>query len=245
VISINFKDKLELKQYVLSKGCYSFDENLKIYKSFFEPAYNTFQSLRKKRSFSKSKILDVGCHYGHFLIHFSNESLGVDIQDHTVKFAKSLRVNAIECNIEDYIPVGNESYEMIFASQVLEHMVSPHKLMREFHRILVHNGVAVISVPNIDAVTLSSHPGWKFSEHIYAFNAKSLSFLCERSGFKVLERFHLCSKLDSKTFRVLNPFLLRYGSMFFIIVQKSDNFQYSSKRLDCFFPSWIAKGDKQ
>ena len=237
---MNFTSEAELKKYVLSKGCYSSEENQRIYCSFYKPASQLFQAVSKICDFSEKKVLDIGSFYGEFLIRFPKESLGVEISDSALNFSKSLGLKTIKCNVENNIPVENKSYDVVFACHILEHLVSPHKLLRESHRILKSQGLAIISVPNMDALSLSKSPGYRFSEHLYAFNVKSLSFLCERAGFKVTNIFHPSMRFNVPKFflQPVQKTLARYGA-FFLIAQKVDSFEYSQKRMDYFFPSWM------
>ena len=45
-------------------------------------------------------------------------------------------------------PFKNKSFKVIICSEVIEHVVNPEKLLREFRRILITRGVLVITTPN-------------------------------------------------------------------------------------------------
>ena len=56
----------------------------------------------------------------------------------------------ITCDLNDGIPLPDNSVGVLNASHVLEHLKDPIKSMREIHRVLVHGGWAMIEVPSTD-----------------------------------------------------------------------------------------------
>ena len=56
----------------------------------------------------------------------------------------------INCNLNEGIPLDDNSVGVLNASHVLEHLKDPIKSMREIHRVLVHGGWAMIEVPSTD-----------------------------------------------------------------------------------------------
>lgn len=56
----------------------------------------------------------------------------------------------ITCDLNDGIPLPDNSVGVLNASHVLEHLRDPVKSMREIHRVLAHGGWAMIEVPSTD-----------------------------------------------------------------------------------------------
>jgi len=56
----------------------------------------------------------------------------------------------INCNLNEGIPLDDNSVGVLNASHVLEHLKDPIKSMREIHRVLAHGGWAMIEVPSTD-----------------------------------------------------------------------------------------------
>ena len=56
----------------------------------------------------------------------------------------------ITCDLNEGIPLPDNSVGVINASHVLEHLRDPIKSMREIHRVLAHGGWAMIEVPSTD-----------------------------------------------------------------------------------------------
>ena len=45
------------------------------------------------------------------------------------------------------LPFGDQTYDFVFASHVLEHIPNDRKALQEIRRILKHNGIAILPVP--------------------------------------------------------------------------------------------------
>lgn len=56
----------------------------------------------------------------------------------------------IECDLNEGIPMEDNSCYVVNASHVIEHLRDPIKTMREIHRVLAHGGWAFIEVPSTD-----------------------------------------------------------------------------------------------
>lgn len=235
---MNFESEDQLKEFVLDKGCFDETENLRIYRKFFAGSMNRIRRLSSFFNFEGAEVLDVGCSYGQFIIHFPQGSAGVEIHPRMMEFARSLGLEVVSANIEDHIPFDNLSFDVIHCNAVLEHMVSPHKLLLEFHRILKSQGKLIIGVPNMDVI---GYKGWKASEHLYAYNKKSLLFLLERSGFKVIKIWRRSLGLKVITPLIPEKIELKFTSNLKVVAEQIPNFTYPEKRLEIFTPSWMKK----
>lgn len=154
-----------------------------------------------------------------------------------IQFARSLGLKVISANVEEYIPIENSMFDMVHCRDLLEHMIAPHKVLREFYRILRDNGELVISVPNMDSPVLS---GWKETQHLYSYNKKALVFLLERSGFRVLKAFVMGPRLPKvANFLIYEKVLLGWIGNINVVARKITGFRYPEKRLDIYTPSWM------
>ncbi len=235
---MEFKSKEELKSFILGNGCFDEKENLRIYHKFFRGSSYIQCFFCLVDEFQRKRVLDVGCSYGHFLIHFPQGSAGVEINPRMIEFARGLGLEAISANIEDCIPVESSSFDIVFCNAVLEHMVSPHKLLLELHRILKPAGNLIVGVPNMDAM---GYGGWKALEHLYAYNKKSLIFLLERSGFKRIKVYGntLFWLLSHINYRIYEKLPLKFSPNLIAVAGKDPEFKYPDKRLEIFRPSWL------
>jgi glycosyltransferase involved in cell wall biosynthesis len=56
----------------------------------------------------------------------------------------------IICDLNDGIPMPDNSCYVVNASHIIEHLKDPYKTMKEIHRVLAHGGWAFIQVPSTD-----------------------------------------------------------------------------------------------
>ena len=56
----------------------------------------------------------------------------------------------ITCDLNEGIPLQDNSVGILNASHVIEHLRDPIKTMREIHRVLAHGGWVMIEVPSTD-----------------------------------------------------------------------------------------------
>jgi glycosyltransferase involved in cell wall biosynthesis len=74
----------------------------------------------------------------------------------------------ILCDLNDGIPLEDNSVGVINASHVIEHLKDPIKTMREIHRVLVDGGWAFIQVPSTDG-----RGAWQDPTHVSFWNKHS------------------------------------------------------------------------
>ena len=91
-----------VKEIVLTKGLFDQKENERIYYKFFhnwvkgnDYIYNRFKVN------SGQKILDIGSNYGHNLIHFSSDSVGIEFEKRLADFSRALGLKVIQKNAEE------------------------------------------------------------------------------------------------------------------------------------------------
>jgi SAM-dependent methyltransferase len=87
------------------------------------------------------RIIDVGCGSQPYRTYFPHATAytGCDVT------ADRSRVDFV-CPA-DRIPVEAQAFDSVICTEVLEHVPNPLSVMREFHRILVHDGRVLITVP--------------------------------------------------------------------------------------------------
>lgn len=77
----------------------------------------------------------------------------------------------------DSMPFRNESFNLIFAGEVIEHLSHPSRAIRDWERVLKRNGTLILSTPNgILVGTKENNPGHKFAFSLNGLKA-SLGFL--------------------------------------------------------------------
>ena len=212
----NISSANDLREYILDKGCYSREENTRIYDKWFAPSPRyLFRAVNEAYHLTERTLCDVGCGYGMNLLYTRPGSFGIEIEKYENEFTRSLGLTVYNRNIIEDDLSDLPKVEAIWCSAVLEHVDSPHIFLRKLHGLLESKGLIVIFVPTIPIVpTLMSLPwiGYYFSGHLYpdhinAFTPETLRFFCERAGFETLD----VSPFYHFPFNVFNhlPFFMR------------------------------------
>jgi SAM-dependent methyltransferase len=97
---------------------------------------------------SQIRILDVGCGTGANLEMLANfgASEGVDVSDDALEFcrAKGLQVHK---GLAEKLPFEDESFDVVTALDVVEHLDDDVAGLKEMHRVLKRGGKTLIFVP--------------------------------------------------------------------------------------------------
>ena len=152
------------------------------------------------RGAGRGRLLDVGCGEGFALAHFLRagwEVEGLDYSSADVKAMNPGCENALHCGdvmelMEEKYSRG-ETYDLIWITNVLEHLPDPPAMMRIMRSLVGNGGLAVITVPNdfsalqkriIDAGQVE-HPYWvAIPDHLAYFDRDSLLALAQDTGWR-------------------------------------------------------------
>jgi SAM-dependent methyltransferase len=186
----------DVRDLVLTRGCFDRDENLRIYEKWFRgaPRY-LFRALDRKYGLTRMRLCDVGCSYGMNLLHCADGSYGIEIDEREARFAQGLGLpvhhrDALRDDLSDLRQV-----EALWCAAVLEHVDAPHLFLRKLYRLLVPGGLLAVFVPTIPVFPfLAKLPrvggyfnGHVAMDHVNAFTPETFAFTCERAGFSTLE----------------------------------------------------------
>ncbi len=162
---------------------------------------NKWRVLQRLLEQNEKKILDVGCASGHITERLrtylpSASITGIDVSDKFIHFAKKNYSN-VKFVIADAhkLPFGNNSFDTIICTEMLEHVVDPGKVMSEIKRCLKQNGKILISM---DSGSLLFALAWYLwirygrgrvwrGSHLHTFTSRKLKHLIETSGFAIIK----------------------------------------------------------
>lgn len=150
------------------------------------------------------KVLDIGCFNGFIskkIQEAGNEVVGVEFSAEAVKLTREKGVKCVRHNLEGKpLPFAENSFDLIFLGEVIEHVFDTDKLLAECHRVLNKEGELVLTTPNLAAfnrriklllgISPSIDIGTKLEDnrlapgHIRYFTKKTLEILLRRNGFK-------------------------------------------------------------
>jgi 2-polyprenyl-3-methyl-5-hydroxy-6-metoxy-1,4-benzoquinol methylase len=174
------------------------------------------------------RILDVGCAQGTLALLLAERGhsvLAVDIRPQFLAYAASRytqgNVQFLAANaLEDELP---GEHDLIFANQVIEHLVYPAALLSRLQRLLKPGGRLVATTPNgayiknnlPSYIELGDPRDWEHRQftadgdgHFFAYSAEELGQLFESTGFGQVETRYFESPFISghMKLRYLHPF---------------------------------------
>ena len=96
-------------------------------------------------------IVDIGCGNGSILRqlagHGYRDLSGVEVSDYAVERLRASGINMWRGSIPK-LPIPDARFDVVIASQVLEHVIQRRRFVREISRILKPDGRAFIFVPD-------------------------------------------------------------------------------------------------
>jgi len=227
------KSNEELKKIILGKVSGDAEESLRIYNKFFKDWQRNHKYIYCKFQINfNMKILDIGCSYGYNLIHFSEDSVGIEAGLKQVEFARQLGLNVLSINVEDDLSAIGQKFNLVWCTDFLVHMVSPYKFLYGCRNLLEKNGQMVIQVPLMSIFNMH-----RSVCHFYAFNKKSLSYLLEMAGYEIVKTSGFLRKKPKWFNSIFELLLQRWGGNIWVLAQKKNELPTDFKR--SFLPKWF------
>lgn len=99
------------------------------------------------------KILDVGCGTGsksRRLIKDGNSLLGIDVSIKQIDRALEVLSDVVVQDLADGLAFKDGVFEVVYCSNVLEHLFGFRKVLLEAYRVLKTNGRILVEVPNVN-----------------------------------------------------------------------------------------------
>lgn len=197
-----------------------------------------------------TKILDAGCGFGDwvtFLSGFGYRAIGADYSTELIRRLRAAYPDGewVQTDIRA-MPWPDGALDGIISWGVVEHdEAGPGAALREFHRLLRPEGVAIVTVP-IDSPearrareVLDYEPGSEHAFFQYNLSEEELRFEMTKAGFEVLEIGSLppahiayvapkvTKRLRGQAFRFLNlavqllvSWRERYRLMIYVVARK-------------------------
>lgn len=150
------------------------------------------------------KVLEVGCGAGDFAIHLANGNAEVTAVDFSkqaiVLAAEKAKAQGKHINFQvadaQALPFTNETFDLIFSCECLEHIPEPQKALAEFDRVLKSSGKLLLTTENYSNAMLlywivcwhrqepfNSGAGVQPIEHFFVFWRVKRMF--KRAGLRV------------------------------------------------------------
>lgn len=168
----------------------------------------------------RSRVLDVGCSFGHCLVHFGAGSVGIDDLGEHVDFCRGLGLEVVQADVDSGLAeVPESAFDYVWLSDILEHLDSPRLLLRRLRPKLAPDGLLLLH--------LSTRPSGRLAHwtlrrlrltpyeahvHAYQFTTDTICYLLERCGYRVET---VVPALPSRL-RFLAPLFVRQAPRLFV-----------------------------
>jgi SAM-dependent methyltransferase len=202
------KRRLELIEEIKEKSSFSKEETERIIKFFFHKVPRSVQILSKRYDLANKKVLEIASAYGQTLLYWGSGSEAVEIEPEYIKFLNNLDRKTYSLNVEDgFDGIPAENYDVIFSSNLFEHLVAPHFFIARLYSLLKPGGLLIVAHPVVPTVfvrklwTWIGYQGWSAVEHVNFFTPETARLTLEVGGFKVLEQFFPGFSTESRFLR--------------------------------------------
>jgi SAM-dependent methyltransferase len=180
---------------IYNEGYTHFNDGGEWKKSYFwnsaKQKLDRCQRMQKNKGLNKPRILDVGCGSGDFVSvarELGYDAYGIDphLPSHCQKpYLERKRLDEI----------GTASFDIVVLLNVAEHLVRPRDFFREVYRVLVHDGIVLLTCPYGNSLARHFYRNnWNhlvLDEHLLFWTPKSLSEMLRQIGFKGNNNFRI------------------------------------------------------
>lgn len=171
---------------------YAYDVHLLVEK---EKIYRAKKTARHINTLNGIKtVLEIGSMYGFLLKQLEEIKLicsGIELDKKAAEYCIRNNLNLINTSLENFLENSNKTYDLVVMSHVLEHIINPEKQLQSLRKLINNKGMIIIIVPNSSSLTakiIGKYWGyWQVPIHITHFNRKSLSYILQISGFKIID----------------------------------------------------------
>lgn len=124
-----------------------------------------------RQSDTPTKLLDIGCYDGYIGSLLKKklgtlcEIYGIDVAKNSVKLARKRGIHAKVCNVTGRIEFKSNTFDYIFAGEIIEHLQDTDFFMREVKRVLKPDGTLILTTPNF--LSLGRRIHYLFGKGIY------------------------------------------------------------------------------
>lgn len=165
------------------------------------------------------KLLDIGCGIGTIGLVLSNkgfEVTGIDFSEVAVGKSRQAGLKATVCDVDkDGLVFPDESFDVVWAGDVIEHVFDPLFLLEETVRVMKRDGRLILSVPNdfylrrrwkifVSGRSVQSGVYRKFGQckHHTFFSWDLLEFMLDRTGLTIERYAAVCRSRRSRRERL-------------------------------------------
>jgi SAM-dependent methyltransferase len=156
------------------------------------PDYELRRAFLRAGITTGDRVLDLGCGDGTFTAEIAcagAEPIGVEIAPAAVRRAAARHPNLDFrlASIDGPLPFDDASFEVVWSSEVIEHVADTARWLSEVDRVLVRHGRLLLTTPSHGRLRLALGGIERFSEplgdHLHLYSRGSLRGLLGEFGF--------------------------------------------------------------
>lgn len=180
----DIKDAVYNYYYYLTKGIKHLKKPLKVLSEYTAIYWGVSKALKDSNINYGASVLEVGSGLGYFTYALHKDGYkadGVEYSDTATNFAKKYFGDFYTCGtIEEYAKTHKEQYDVVIATEVIEHVEDPVSFIGAFLEVLKPGGKIIITTPNKDI-----HPKgtiWETDyapKHLWWFTEKGLKMIAQ------------------------------------------------------------------
>lgn len=145
-------------------------------------------------------LLDIGCLDGSWAFYWAKRGwkcFGIDINPSSVEASRDKGIEAKLCDLnKDILPFENDFFDLVFAGEIIEHLIDTDGFLKEIYRVLKPFGNILLTTPNLVSfenrlkIFVGKYPLWvdyrlKGTGHIRAYTPRTLKEQLKENGFLV------------------------------------------------------------
>ena len=160
----------------------------------YERSFKVF-SRRLVPSDRRLRILDIGCGTGLNAQHLAAQGhsvVGLDLSPVAIEQFRAKGFDGMVCDVARGVPLADGSFDLVFTSEVIEHVADTATFLSEAYRLLKDNGILILTTPNstfwpirILAVLGYAPSDYEHPGHVRFFSRKALRAAIESAGFVI------------------------------------------------------------
>lgn len=161
------------------------------------------------REFPHAEIIEIGARNCEMLEFIRNnvegieKAIAVDISEESLVNCSDIGFETLRADLNtDSLPYKKDTFDIAIATEIIEHLHHPYRIIGELRRVLKENGRLLVTVPNV--ARLRNRIGLLFGKdptpvespgiadvHIREFSLASISRLLEYNGFEVEQQSYI------------------------------------------------------
>jgi 2-polyprenyl-3-methyl-5-hydroxy-6-metoxy-1,4-benzoquinol methylase len=158
--------------------------------------YGRFLRFAGVSAVTHPRFLDAGCGAGPALSFVKEQGykvFGADVVMYPLQEAQKRApgVPLVNCDLRRMLPFANQSFDVVLASEVIEHLEDALGFLLECRRVLHDGGCLILTTPNLwdirrplAAITRTTWSGYQDPTHINLMTPARLARLVSKAGFR-------------------------------------------------------------